>query len=286
MNPRNSTLAYSSWTSAAQPNMAASIGGTSPRIGLYDTFDVNDRLAQAITLVALPASQLRDGQTFSILTLYGKVTFEFDTNNSVAAGNRRIAIQTGDSAATVATRIRDAINNVPASEKFDVKAGVKLNGARVNLFGPADVDPGPLGRIVFDSLGDTNPTRTQGYTILQGNKISNTLQAGIVVQPVLTFGDETNPFQIGVPGHTGSLLNLPTLNSSGFPARRRYQGQPALQGRPDRRVVFSGSPTHRHCPRRAVRTDHQQHDRPDPRSACRSLNNAESHDHQQHHRRN
>ena len=99
-----------------------------------------------------------------------------------------------------------------------------------------------MGRIVFDSLGDTNPTRPQGYTILQGNKISNTLQAGIVVQPVLTFGDETNPFQIGVPGHTGSLLNLPTLNSSGFLPGVAIKDN-LLYKAGQTAVVFSGSPT-------------------------------------------
>ncbi|MBI3840260.1 MAG: pre-peptidase C-terminal domain-containing protein, partial [Planctomycetia bacterium] len=215
-----------------------------PFIDLNQTGDINDRLASGITLLALPASQIPDDSTFSILTenalpvthfpnvlgVPGVTTFQF-----VRAGesppndntNIRVLINTDDDAAAVATKIRDAINNVAPSVNFVVKAGLgtlsnPLTGARVNLFGALDVNPGPLGtagttfyanRInVFKNYGDTIPIQDQGETIIQSNRISNTLRAGIAVKPV--EGTTGEGATIGVPGRTGAVVNLPTLNTT------------------------------------------------------------------------
>ena len=220
----------------------ASLGGNIPFIGLYNTFDVNDRMAQGFTLIAPPASELVDGQTFRITAHGGIITWEFDSGNGVTPGNIPILISTNDSAITVATKIRDAINNVAPTLNFNARAAVNVNGTRINLFGPIDVDPGPLNMLLFENLGDPMPVRPQGYTILQGNKISNTLQAGIIVQPVVDFGDETTGVQFGTPGHSGSLLNLPTLNCSGLVPGVAIKDN-LLYKAGNTAIAFSGTPT-------------------------------------------
>jgi len=202
---------------------AASFGGGGPYISLHQTLNVNDRLTNTFTLVALPGSRIVDGQTFSITSLTGAKTFEFDYGNGVTSGNIAIPIGVNDSAAAVAIKIRDAIN-FAGSNVFSVKAGTKLlgnrvdipNGDRVNLFGAVDVKSGPLPLLQFNNYGDTIANRDQGYTLVEGNRISHTLETGVIVRPVVTT--TTNPDgsvtqSIGVPGHTGSVANLPTLNN-------------------------------------------------------------------------
>jgi hypothetical protein len=217
---------------------AESLGGNLPFITLFDTFNINDRFSQGFTLVAPAATQLANGQTFAINTIYGTVTFEFRFTGSAAPGNVAVSLNSADSALTVARKIRDAINTVAPSANFDVKAGVKPNGTRVDVFGGIDVAPGPLQLIVFDNLGDTVPSRTQGQTILQGNRISHTQDAGIVVRPVADL--ETGV--IGLPGHTGSVAQLAALNTQqlvpGVTIKENLIFQGGQVG-----ILISGSPT-------------------------------------------
>ena len=71
----------------------ASIGGTSPIIGLYDTFDVNDRLAQALRSSRCPRHSLVTVRHSLSSPCMASLRSNSTTNNSVAAGNRQIAIQ-------------------------------------------------------------------------------------------------------------------------------------------------------------------------------------------------
>jgi hypothetical protein len=347
---------------------AVSTAALLPFITLTNTLDINDRLAAGFTLLALPASEILDDSTFSILTenavgtqFYtggpstpGVTTFQFvrqaEVTTLTANGDTNIlvAIHNDDSAAKVASEIRDAINMVAPSRNFSVKAGLGtlgslLTGARVNLFGALDVNPGPLGTVgttapilmpppdlaagqtsaaspsvssgsqinsgetftingvatfefsrntpflgllpdgniplfinssmtagqvasvilntfniakaqlgasflpgvipvivgqgvsvqffgtttltqsavhavslhtEFKNYGDTTPVALQGETIIQANRISNTLQAGISVLPVPGGTDSLGNPTIGVPGRTGAVVNLPTLNTT------------------------------------------------------------------------
>ena len=216
-------------------------GGVLPYISLFETRSINDRLAQGFTLIAPPESELLDGLTFAITLVDGRIfTFEFDTDFSWGADNYRVLLETGDSARDVALSIRDAINDVPADLNFDVQAGVKVNGSRVNLFGGVAVDPGPLGLDTYDNLGDLTPTRAQGYTIVQGNRISDSLQAGVIVRPSVTFIDEVT-FEIGTPGHTYSVINLPVLNVKELVPGVAIKENLIIAGGQNG-IVFSGSP--------------------------------------------
>ena len=69
---------------------------------------------------------------------------------------------------------------------FSVKAGTKGNGDRVNIFDAVDVKSGPLQLLQFNNYGDTIANRDQGYTLVEGNRISHTLETGVIVRPVVT----------------------------------------------------------------------------------------------------
>jgi hypothetical protein len=219
------------------------------------TFDVNDRLAQGITLYAIPASQIVDGSTFSILAGAGVFTFEFSRDASVVAGNYRVAINTNDDATAVAISIRNAINNVPTSTSFGVKAGVNnatpvagQTRSAINLFGAADVNPGPLTETTFGVetlgfpvLGDASPVRLQGQTIVENSRISNTLETGVTVKPVLGGLDINGIPIVGTPGDTGSVANLPVLNTAGLVPGITIKDNLIVSGG-DNGILFSGAP--------------------------------------------
>jgi Dockerin type I domain/Right handed beta helix region/Bacterial pre-peptidase C-terminal domain len=238
----------------------ALIPGSTTQFSPGQTIDINDRLASGITIYAIPASSLIDGQTFSIAVESGVFTFEFiGLQRSPAPGNIPVIIHAGDDALAVALSIRNAINNV-ASSTFGVKAGLNNNSmvsgqtlVAINLFGASDVLSGPLTKRVFGPnllfsnlvlpvVGDASPVRIQGQTIIQGTQISNTLQTGISVRPEFGETSETGLPTVGSPGHTGSVANLATLNNAqlvpGVTIKDNLIFQGGLTG-----ILFSGSPT-------------------------------------------
>ncbi len=185
--------------------------------------------------------------TFELDTEIGVFTFEFQTSGTAGAkladGNYAVVIHQNDSATTVAAEIAAAINAVPSSTKFGVKAEVLLEPSdRVNLFGGvADVAAGPLGLLSFDGLGDAMPVRVQGYTIIADNKISNSLDIAIASMPQ-TSTDANGDTVVGVPGHTGSVTNAATLNTAKLvPGFSFYNNLIVNAG--EAGIVFSGSPT-------------------------------------------
>lgn len=228
------------------------------------TFDVNDRLAQGITLYAIPASQIVEGSTFSIVVgsdsrtppvvPVGVFTFEFSRDAIIASGNYRVAINTGDDATAVAIAIRNAINNVPTNTSFGVKAGLNnaapeagQTRAAINLFGTADVNAGPLTKTTFGVdaqgfpvLGDASPVRLQGQTIVENSRISNTLESGVTVKPVLSFDINGLPI-VGTPGDTGSVANLPVLNTAGLVPGITIKDNLIVSGGANG-ILFSGAP--------------------------------------------
>ncbi len=202
-------------------------------LSLSDSFDVNDRFAQAITLVANAASQITDGQTFTIDDGSQALKFEFNlTGGQTVANSILVNISAGDSAYTVATKIRDAINNAVVSKGFKVRAATRDGGDRVDLFdalsvtGLQGVGSGLKNILVFNTVGDTRPVQgvtAPGETIVQDSIVSHSRQIGIQVIPVIGQIEETGvafttqgQFQVGIPGNTGSIANVPTNNTTGW----------------------------------------------------------------------
>ncbi len=129
-------------------------GGTArPGLLLYQGFDVNDRLADGLTITAAPGYQYRDGQTFTLSDGTASVVFEFQDKTlvgGVADGNAAIVFDPGDSQVVMARRIRDAVNAmadagqlaVRAASSDGVLAGRDSTSGRVHLIGPARITDG------------------------------------------------------------------------------------------------------------------------------------------------
>ena len=109
----------------------------------------------------------------------------------MATGNVPVSVVAGDTAAAVATKIRDAINNVPASANFSVKASA--SDTLVNLFGGIAVNPGPLALFTFDALlasqlldGLTFDVGTLTRTVTFEFDFTGGVAAGNIAVPIAT----------------------------------------------------------------------------------------------------
>ncbi len=126
--------------------------GLNEQISKGRSFDTNDRLADAVTLIAPSGVDLLDGDTFVLGNGTNRVTFEFDSNGSVTTGRVPVPftpVGTGalfsadsDESKVVAASIRDAINSTAARNVLGIRAagrdGSEVNATtdnRVDLFG-------------------------------------------------------------------------------------------------------------------------------------------------------
>ncbi len=112
------------------------ISPAKPDIALVQSFDINDRLTQAITLVAPAGSQIVNGSTFSISDGVNTQTFEFvTTGQSVTTGFVGVTYSGSMSAPAVANAMVNAINGQTTANVQAANADpTKLTSNRVNLF--------------------------------------------------------------------------------------------------------------------------------------------------------
>jgi len=111
---------------------------TLPQIIIAQTFDTNDRMADAITITAPAGAVIIDGQQFSVSDGTTTRVFEFDNGGTVSAGSLAIQFSAADTAETVAQRILSAILSVPG---FGVNGEVLPTSNRVQLIGATNVSP-------------------------------------------------------------------------------------------------------------------------------------------------
>ena len=198
-----------------------------PDLSLFRSFDTNDRLVKQTTINATRGSTLFDGQTFTVSDGVDTVTFEFDDTTllagdpsiGVTAGNIRVPFRPVDTDDTVAKAIRDQINSASVQAVLLVKASLSDGdttsntgtSARVNLFGNAIVsglNVTQFGTGEQNYGGDANHFRDQGQVILQGNRVSQASQFGILVDA----GDrDFSSSGEGIP-HPGSVRVTRELN--------------------------------------------------------------------------
>jgi Calx-beta domain len=201
-----------------------------PGLGLFNSIDTNDRLAAQVTFVAPSGVDIFDGQTFRLSNTYKDstenpiVTFEYvdlAVRAAAAPDHFPIFFNVTDSAATIAARIRDAINSTQVHNVLNARASISdgtgsgfgSTSNLVNVYGnPAgDVngsfDFGDIPVIVYDAFGDQNLERRteQGVINISGNRISNVSEYGIRVDT-----DQRDP--VGSLSHPGAPRALLTLN--------------------------------------------------------------------------
>jgi hypothetical protein len=132
---------------AATPYAVSNPNGT---ISLTQSFDVNDRLANGITIFAGDGAHTLDGRTFTLKDASNNTaTFEFDNNGKLNDNTHiRIAYSSQDTTDVMAARIRSTIN---AQTKLKITAGpsatsstIPVAGNRVDLFNAIDIS-GAIG---------------------------------------------------------------------------------------------------------------------------------------------
>ncbi|MFP6675491.1 MAG: GEVED domain-containing protein, partial [Pirellulaceae bacterium] len=154
---------------------------------LVDSFDTNDRVSQEHSLVAPSASDVVDGQIFTISDGVDTVTFEFEDvslGNGIQPGRQEISFNpsaddgrgglTAEDQSTMARRIRDAINSTQVQAVLDVTAAMsdgEVNGeestsAIVNLFGTVVIgQPANITDVQVDLSLVSEPNDTQSGAV-------------------------------------------------------------------------------------------------------------------------
>jgi len=165
-------------------------------------------------LRAPAGSALVDGNTFSLSNGTTTVVFEFDNNNTVAAGNRRVPFTATDSPNVVAAAIANAINGVAG---FGITA--TADGDLVNLAGPTVIF-NPQTSPVQDVTSRSQSDGSYMVTLGTGEQLDN-----------VTFGDyrlatvslQDVAVAEGNSGRTKVKVTVEVKDSFGAPISFNYQ---------------------------------------------------------------
>ncbi|MGI9471458.1 MAG: GEVED domain-containing protein [Rubripirellula sp.] len=201
----------------------------------FRTFDTNDRLTSSIGIEALPASEIGDGDVFTIFDGRSTVEFEFDQvelGNGVQPGRVQVpfalemidpesGLVRAQTAAEVANSIVAAINRADVQSVIDAPAlsSAGVDGAtstRINLFGDVIVnnDSGVLASVErTNERGDDNRDRvSQGVILVENSRFLFNEDYGVVISHGLTAEvDDTV-----TPSVTRYPRNLVELNTESF----------------------------------------------------------------------
>ena len=198
----------------------------------FRTFDTNERLTSSVGIEARPASDIADGDTFTISDGRSTVIFEFDQtelDGGVQPGSVRVpyslrlvdpvsGLVRSQTAAEVASSIVDAINRSDVQSVIEVaalsSAGVDgTSSARVDLFGDVIVNNdgdalASVGRT--NNRGDDNRDRkSQGVILVENSRFLFNENYGIV----LSHGLNAEVGDTSTPSVTRYPRNLVELNS-------------------------------------------------------------------------
>lgn len=210
----------------------------------FREFNSNERLSDAITLEARPASELVDGQVFSITDGRSTIDFEFDFDGVVTPGRVRVPVSlkvtdqdTGllrpQTATEVAKSIISSINRTDVRNVMDVQAvpstgfdtnvtppaniqSVQRIDTRINLVGDVTVSNADRALAAVDQSrlrGDSNRDRSaQGVIMVENSRFLYNSEYGISIQHdanAIVAGNDT-PSVVRYP------RNLVELNSDHY----------------------------------------------------------------------
>ena len=183
---------------------------------LFNSFDTNDRLGSGVTLKLPDGTGLQENGAFVLSDGVASARFAFDSDSSaLPTGTIRIAYASNDTAEMLATRLVSAIN---ALTTIKVKAVARNHSGIVDLYGALAVDLSTVPEIKqlaaenvilpdLNPAGDTNLTRDQGYTIIQGSSITHSSQFAINVEAAPRGVGDSLP-------RAGSPISTPTVNTA------------------------------------------------------------------------
>ncbi len=180
--------------------------------------DSNERFSNSTSLQIPPLAVvqagvvtspgIRDGHTFRISDGVGSVNFEFVQTDAspvgtLTPGNVGIFYTAADTQATLATKVRDAVNNPSVQNRIRIRAAgadgstnAPMSGNKIDLFGNAlvfdiDTTANPIAPAVFaqpfiklnSSTDDRNLVREQGQVIVANNTIRQARDYGVWSEP-------------------------------------------------------------------------------------------------------
>ncbi|MCH2123042.1 MAG: pre-peptidase C-terminal domain-containing protein, partial [Pirellulaceae bacterium] len=206
---------------------------------LLESFDTNERLNQAVTVIAPMGSDLADGQQFTLSDGTRVVTFEFadlDLDDGNSAGTMTVGFRPAEPNYVIAQRLVQAINSAEVQNVLKLTAGlsdgvvvaantfVPLSGAtshRVELHGNAVGQPGSVldfGDIEVEkqglgigAFGDSNRFRDQGQVLIESNVIRDAAEFNLVVDAGQRSRPDLVPLQGSSP-HPGAARHFNDLN--------------------------------------------------------------------------
>ncbi len=171
---------------------------------LTQSFDTNDRLADAVSIVAPAGADITAGDRFEISDGGTVVVFEFTRTGAVGLGNIAVRFSPTDTNFEVARRIRDAINNPTVQSRLRVRSatssgivsGTLGRDPKLSLFGNATVKTlqaaNPAGEvevIYHTGRSDSNATRDQGQVLIQNSFIRQARDYSIWSEPSARLQD-------------------------------------------------------------------------------------------------
>ena len=188
-----------------------------PDIVINDQYNSNERMSAGWRITARAGNTITDGSTFTVSDGVKTVTYEFDNNAASNAANRRVSFLNTDTAASIAAKVRDAINSAKTaglSSSTAELADTNLSGSNtsgstfVELIKVVSVTTtgSSISAASFDRTGDRNTIRDQGQIQIYANSVSNVSQFGIVVDQ----GARSQTTGQAIPS---APINTPTLNS-------------------------------------------------------------------------
>ncbi|MBM4001407.1 MAG: tandem-95 repeat protein [Planctomycetes bacterium] len=219
---------------------------TYPALGLYRTFDTNDRLAHVTSLVMVPGGMVREGQTFTLSDGVDSLTFEYDDidlGNGVEAGRVRIGFYDYDTEQVMAARVRDAINSPEVQDVLQITAalsdgavtGTTSTSHVVDLFGnvvgslPTNQSPQDYSAYDFGDVATKVYGVTQERRVNRGDVVTETVEHAMIGdsnvvrdqgQVLINANTIRHSANFGVridPGVRETLLNFPNYFQTNNP---------------------------------------------------------------------
>lgn len=245
-----------------------SLPGSGATIDLVRSFEPDDLQVPGLAIRFNSAAEIVAGDTFTLSDGTTLLTFEMDdVNDARAVAPGHIAVpysisaldpvsgtRRSESAQAIAARVRDIINSSAIQARLNVSANL-LNNDRtgatsdtVVLIGQASVSlTDSIGvKIESQGSGTSNRERAQGQVVINGTRVSNSLNYGI---DIATPGRDpvTGAPLLGAPRNTvtlnidslapGAVIMNSELISNGV-GGIRISGEPTVAGMPPSAVPF------------------------------------------------
>ena len=235
---------------------AGNVDKVKPDVSLFQSFDTNERFADAYSIVAPAGASLASGETITLNDGVHSVTFEFIHAGDPLANPSYVPIvfSAGETAQDVANAIVQAINanttlvNVSAA---DVKNGVQAIPGDdpltniVNLFNVAEVtsSTASYNRLIVSvaaaSITESGPTNSTRVTLTREGNLANPLTVSLQAFDV-DNGFSSPSLNVSLPLTATFAPNSATTTFTVTGVKRFFAGKELADGAQTVKIVAAG----------------------------------------------